>query len=131
MNAENTGEPVRDPRIIPPIDGGLEDMALADGDVRPEDVKAARAASGLTQLEAAPLVYTSVDNWQNWEQGRNNMAPAVLELFLLKTGQFTLREFIPGAVRTVMRLRLRTGRIVEMSLKHVQAREIEGFASAE
>jgi DNA-binding transcriptional regulator YiaG len=58
--------------------------------IRPEKVKAARTTSGLTQAEAAPLVYTSIDNWQNWEQGRHFMAPALYELFLLKTGQITL-----------------------------------------
>jgi DNA-binding transcriptional regulator YiaG len=58
--------------------------------IRPEKVKAARKASGLTQAEAAPLVYTSIDNWQNWEQGRNVMARAIYELFLLKTGQILL-----------------------------------------
>ena len=59
-------------------------------EIRPEKVKAARAASGLTQAEAAPLVYTSVSNWRNWEQGRNVMARAIYELFLLKTGQISL-----------------------------------------
>jgi DNA-binding transcriptional regulator YiaG len=52
--------------------------------IRPEKVKAARTASGLTQAEAAQLVYTSIDNWQNWEQGRNIMARAIYELFLLR-----------------------------------------------
>jgi len=58
--------------------------------IRPEKVKAARTTSGLTQAEAALLVYTSIDNWQNWEQGRNVMTRAIYELFLLKTGQITL-----------------------------------------
>jgi DNA-binding transcriptional regulator YiaG len=58
--------------------------------IRPEKVKAARTASGLTQAKSALLVYTSVDNWRNWEQGRNVMARAIYELFLLKTGQICL-----------------------------------------
>jgi DNA-binding transcriptional regulator YiaG len=58
--------------------------------ISPEKVRAARKACGLTQAEAAPLVYTSIDNWQNWEQGRTAMARAIYELFLLKTGQVSL-----------------------------------------
>ena len=86
--------------------------------------------SGLTQVEAAPVVYTSVDNWRNWEQGRNNMAPAILELFMIKTGQFTLREVLPGPRHTTLRLRLRSGQIIEMTVKSAVAREIAGLASA-
>jgi putative transcriptional regulator len=58
--------------------------------VRPESLRAARAASGLTQAVAAALVYNVVDNWQNWEQGRYPMPPGLYELFLLKTGQLEL-----------------------------------------
>jgi DNA-binding transcriptional regulator YiaG len=65
-------------------------MQMKTSGIRPEKVKAARTASGLTQAEAARLVYTSIDNWQNWEQGRNIIARAIYELFLLKTGQITL-----------------------------------------
>jgi hypothetical protein len=36
------------------------------------------------------MVHTAIDNWQNWEQGRYFMAPALYEFVLLKTGQITL-----------------------------------------
>jgi putative transcriptional regulator len=116
--------------MIEPVINEGAGMALADGEIRSEDVRAARAVSGLTQVEAAPVVYTSVDNWRNWEQGRNNMAPAILELFMLKTGQFTLRDVAPGVRQTVLRLRLRTGHVIEMVVKSAVAREIAGIARA-
>jgi hypothetical protein len=51
-----------------------------------EQIKAARGELG--QREAAELVYApSYRTWQNWELGKNTMAPAVWELFLLKTDQ--------------------------------------------
>jgi transcriptional regulator with XRE-family HTH domain len=71
-----------------------------------EDLKAARRKSGLTQSEAAKLVYTVIDNWQNWEQGRYPMLPALYELFLFKTGLLTLRDVVPGAEDAVVRRRL-------------------------
>jgi DNA (cytosine-5)-methyltransferase 1 len=54
----------------------------------PADVRAAREAAGLTQAQAAALVYASPRNWQQWEQeaGSNarRMHPAIWELFRLK-----------------------------------------------
>jgi hypothetical protein len=56
-----------------------------------DQIKAARGELG--QREAAELVYApSYRTWQNWELGKNTMAAAVWELFLLKTDQHpTLR----------------------------------------
>jgi putative transcriptional regulator len=122
---EITGYTMRVSRIIPSDVNGGDDMGFEE--VQPEDVRAARAISGLTQIEAAPIVYTSVDNWQNWEQGRNSMARALYELFLLKTGQFTLREMVPGPNFTVMRLRLRTGHVIDMAVKQEVARQLAGI----
>jgi hypothetical protein len=49
-----------------------------------DQIKAARGELG--QREAAELVYApSYRTWQNWELGKNTMAAAVWELFLLKT----------------------------------------------
>jgi putative transcriptional regulator len=125
-----SGEALRDSRIIPSVESGGVDMAIADGVIQPENVRSARAISGLTQGEAANVVYTSICNWQNWEQGRNSMAPALYELFLLKTGQFTLREMVAGPQYTVMRLRLRPGHVIEMMFKHAVVEDIAGLASA-
>jgi putative transcriptional regulator len=60
--------------------------------IKPANVKSARAAAVLTQAEAAQLVYNSIDNWQNWEQGRHPMPPGLYELFLLKTDQLAVGE---------------------------------------
>jgi DNA-binding transcriptional regulator YiaG len=51
---------------------------------KPEDIKAARQAAGLTQTQAGALVHTTVRVWQQWEAGDRAMHPAFWELFLLK-----------------------------------------------
>jgi putative transcriptional regulator len=51
----------------------------------PEEIKAARKAAGLTQTEAAALVYVTRSAWQRWEQKERDMQPAIWELFNLKT----------------------------------------------
>jgi len=50
----------------------------------PEAIRAARAASGLTQTEAARLIYASMRAWQQWESGERPMHPGLFELFRLK-----------------------------------------------
>lgn len=52
----------------------------------PVEVKAARLAAGLTQTQAAALVYKTLSGWQRWEQGERDMDPALWELFLIKAG---------------------------------------------
>jgi len=129
LSQEIAGESLRDSRIIPPSQTEGVGMTIADGGIGPDEVKAARTASGLTQAEAAAVVYTSINNWQNWEQGRYFMVPAVYELFLLKTGQFTLREMVPGENFTIMRLRLRTGHVIDMAVKNEVAVDMAGLAT--
>ena len=51
----------------------------------PDDIKAARAAAGLTQTEAAKIVYSTLSAWQRWEQGERRMHPGLWELFRIKT----------------------------------------------
>ena len=51
----------------------------------PSEIKAARLAAGLTQPEAAALVYSDIRAWQFWEAGQRNMPAAKWELFTLKT----------------------------------------------
>ena len=53
----------------------------------PEAIKAARAAAGLTQTQAAALIYCTLRGWQEWEGGKRAMHPAFFELFLHKTKQ--------------------------------------------
>lgn len=58
------------------------------GTVKPnptaKQVSKARAASGLTQADAAILIYASERTWQEWESGKNRMHPGLFELFNLK-----------------------------------------------
>lgn len=53
----------------------------------PEAIRQAREACGLTQTEAAALIYRTCRNWQQWEAGDREMDPALWELFCLKTQQ--------------------------------------------
>lgn len=57
----------------------------------PAEVRAAREVAGLTQAQAAALVYVSLRNWQQWEQSEGassarRMHPGLWELFRNKTG---------------------------------------------
>jgi len=104
-------------------------MALSEG-IDGDDIRSARAAAGLTQVQAAAVVHTSFSNWQNWEQGRFRITAALFELFLLKTGQFTLQKTVPAAENTVLRLRLRSGRVTEMTIKRDVLKEITAAVTA-
>lgn len=50
----------------------------------PATIKAAREAAGLTQTEAAALLWTTCRAWQQWEAGDRRMHPAFWELFCRK-----------------------------------------------
>jgi DNA-binding transcriptional regulator YiaG len=53
------------------------------------EVRAARETAGLTQAEAAELIYSTLRAWQNWEadggEEARRMHPGLFELFVLKT----------------------------------------------
>lgn len=51
----------------------------------PADVKSARIAAGLTQKQAAAVIYKDIRAWQRYEAGDRHMDAALYELFLLKT----------------------------------------------
>lgn len=51
----------------------------------PTNIRAVREAAGLTQGQAAALIYRTARNWQQWEGGERRMDPALWELFRLKT----------------------------------------------
>lgn len=60
----------------------------------PEDVISARKLAGLTQEQAAALIYKDVSSWRRWETDKakssaRDMDPAFFELFLMKSGQKT------------------------------------------
>ena len=50
-----------------------------------EVIRAARQAAGLTQTQAAELVFSKLRAWQQWEAGDRAMHPALWELFCIKT----------------------------------------------
>jgi putative transcriptional regulator len=54
------------------------------GNPKPEKITAAREAAGLTQTEAARLIYCVLRTWQQWEAGERRMHPAFWELWQLK-----------------------------------------------
>lgn len=73
-----------------------DDANAGPGDTRPAasvgpavpagpQLRAAREAAGLSQAQAAALLYRSARNWQQWELGERQMDPALWELFVLKT----------------------------------------------
>lgn len=49
-----------------------------------EEIRAFREASGLTQAQAAALVYRTERNWQQWEAGERQMDIALWELVQAK-----------------------------------------------
>jgi DNA-binding transcriptional regulator YiaG len=49
------------------------------------EVKAARAAAGLTQREAAAVIGYTRRAFQDWETGKRNMRRVLYEQFLQKT----------------------------------------------
>lgn len=53
---------------------------------KPENIRAAREAAGLTQAQAAKLIHASLNGWFQWETGQRRMHPAFWELFLIKCG---------------------------------------------
>jgi transcriptional regulator with XRE-family HTH domain len=56
----------------------------------PEQVKQARENTGLTQSQAAAVIYKKLLAWQRYESGDRSMDYALYELFMLKTGQMKL-----------------------------------------
>lgn len=57
---------------------------------KPDAIRNARIAAGLTQTEAARFVRASLRAWQQWEAGDRSMPPGLFELFMLKTSQWPL-----------------------------------------
>ena len=55
----------------------------------PEEIRAARQRAGLTQTQAAAMVYATLRTWQAWEGAEGSgssrkMHPAIWELWRLK-----------------------------------------------
>jgi putative transcriptional regulator len=52
----------------------------------PDDLRALRQRAGLSQTEAAALVYATLNGYQRWEQGERRMQAAAWELLRIKLG---------------------------------------------
>lgn len=57
-----------------------------------DQIKAARQQAGMTQTQAADVIYKKVLAWQRYESGDRAMDYALYELFLLKTGQIDIGQ---------------------------------------
>lgn len=51
----------------------------------PTQIKKVRKKAGLTQSDAANLVYRKLRTWQEYESGERGIDMAVWELFLIKS----------------------------------------------
>ena len=50
----------------------------------PDEIKAERVGAGLTQEQAAQLVYSVMRTWRRWETGDSKMPTAIWEIFKIK-----------------------------------------------
>lgn len=57
----------------------------------PDDLRAARASLGLTQVEAAALCLVSTRAWIKWESGERPISAPAWALFRLRSEIVTLR----------------------------------------
>ena len=48
------------------------------------EIREAREKSGLTQTQAAQVIYCTLRAWQDWESGARRMHPAMWELWRIK-----------------------------------------------
>lgn len=63
----------------------------------PAEIRAARQATGLTQTQAARLIYATLRAWQEWEAGNRSMHPAMWELWRYKARAIDEIERLPPA----------------------------------
>lgn len=53
----------------------------------PVEIRRARVAAGLSQTEAAAILYRSYRCWWDWERGEKPMRPELWELWRVKVGR--------------------------------------------
>jgi putative transcriptional regulator len=61
----------------------------------PQEIRDARAVAGLSQSVAAAKIHATLRAWQGWEADEGTpdhrrMHPGLFELFMVKTGQWSL-----------------------------------------
>ncbi|NOT85068.1 MAG: helix-turn-helix transcriptional regulator [Methylococcaceae bacterium] len=52
-----------------------------------QEITKTRKEAGLTQTQAAELIYKKLRTWQQWENGDREMDYALWELFNIKLGE--------------------------------------------
>lgn len=73
------------------IESDLDNNSMGSPDTEhptvptPQQIRDRRKMFGLTQTQAAGLIYRKRRNWQQWEGDERGMDPALWELFCLKT----------------------------------------------
>lgn len=55
-----------------------------DGHPKPDVIRSGREAVGLTQTEAAAIIFCNLRSWQQWEAGERRMHPAFWQLWKMK-----------------------------------------------
>lgn len=58
----------------------------------PAEIKQSRLDYGLTQTQAAALIYKNIRTWQQWEKGDREMDIAFFELFKIKSSMLNARS---------------------------------------
>ena len=68
------------------------------------EVRQLRESFGLSQTQAAELVYSTLRTWQNWEGGQVGMHPAIWAWFRYRVDSGDARASPKAAVRYVRRM---------------------------
>lgn len=74
-------------RAYPSRHPDVKETRMFDDPPTPMQIREARTNAGLTQLRAAVLMNTTPRTWQRWENGENQMHPALWELFESRCAQ--------------------------------------------
>jgi transcriptional regulator with XRE-family HTH domain len=59
----------------------------------PLAIRRARLMLGLTQGQAAALIYKTARTWISYETGRHAMDPVLFEVWLIKSAKLAKRQF--------------------------------------
>ena len=82
----------------------------------PEQIRDRRLAAGLTQSQAAALVYVETQGWRRYESGTASPRPAIWRLFCLRVeaGEFAPREAGPTPSPVVIRRKREAGGLTQL-----------------
>lgn len=58
----------------------------------PNQIRGARKASGMTQVEAAASIKVGVRAWQEWEANNRQMPPGLWDWFRVRAGLIALAD---------------------------------------